>query len=57
MKKVKYKGDHPTILITLDKDVEPDDVIEVEDDFFNALFEEVVEVVEEKKKSDKEVVK
>lgn len=41
MKKVKYNGSLPTVLPTLGLEVKPGDVIDVPDDFNNALFDEV----------------
>jgi hypothetical protein len=42
MKKVRYVGTIPVTLTKLNLVVQPGDVIEVEDSFVNAAFEEVV---------------
>lgn len=44
MKKVKYNGHvEPVILYSYGKIVNKDDVVDVEDDFVNAQFSDVVE--------------
>lgn len=43
MKKVKYNGENEVVLYSYGIIVNKDDVIEVEDDFFNAQFSDVVE--------------
>lgn len=41
MKRVRYIGDEPVTIISLNLDVKPDDEIDVPDDFLNAKFVEV----------------
>jgi hypothetical protein len=43
MKKVRYIGELPVILPTVGLEVNPEDVIDVPDDFNNAAFEEITE--------------
>jgi hypothetical protein len=49
LKKVKYVGDVEVVIPTLGLVVNKDDVIEVDDSFYNAQFEDVVEKKENKK--------
>lgn len=48
MKKLKYKGQHEAIIPTHGLIVNYGDVIEVEDDFNNAQFEEIKEKTSKK---------